>query len=308
MDLNETDSQTISLEQAIGKIEFTLTDNLVFHFSMQRSKNALKGLVSSLKGIPIGNIVDVVVENPITLNDDSKTTIMDLLVTLNTNEIINIELQMYNDSFWLKRSLLYLSRAYDSIGEGDNYKLLKKTTFICITDQDLFKEYPEFYSHYLLTNTNKKFRNYYSTDFGINVLNLRHTDIATKTDINNKLLLWAKVFKATTWEDLRALSEGNPIIREVSELVLEMNTDKYTKGILEGKRRYRELMATYQAEAEEAQQELQSALSTIAEKDSALAKKDSALAEKDSTIAEKNSTIAEMDLLLQKYKEKYGDL
>ncbi len=284
MDLSETETRTITLVEATGKIDFPLTDDLVFHYTMQQSKNALKGLVSSLKAIPLENIVDVVVENPISLNADSKTTIMDLLVTLNTNEIINIELQMYDDSFWLKRSLLYLSRAYDSIGEGDNYKLLKKTTFICITDQDMFKEYPEFYSHYLLTNTNKKFRNYYSTDFGINVLNLRHTDIATKSDINNKLLLWAKVFKATTWEELRALAEGNPIIREVSELVHEMNTDKYTKGILEGKRRYRELLATYRAEAEEAQQEL------------------------DKAKQEFSSALSEKDALLEKYKEKYGEL
>ncbi len=162
---NEANERRISLSEATGKIEFPLTDDLVFHYTMQRSKNALKGLISALKGIPIEYITDVVVENPITLSANGKETIMDLKVTLNTSEIINIELQMYNDTFWISRSLLYACRAYDCIDEGESYSLLKKTTHICITDQEMFREYPEFYAHYLLTNTNKSYGNYYTTDF-----------------------------------------------------------------------------------------------------------------------------------------------
>ena len=112
---NEVNEVRISLSEATGKIEFPLTDDLVFHYTMQRSKNALKGLISALKGIPIECITDVVVENPITLSANGKETIMDLKVTLNTSEIINIELQMYNDTFWIGRSLLYACRAYDCI-------------------------------------------------------------------------------------------------------------------------------------------------------------------------------------------------
>ena len=54
-------------------------------------------------------------------------------------KIINIELQLYTDEYWISRSILYLCRAYDSIKEGDNYSLLKPTTHICITDKALIK-------------------------------------------------------------------------------------------------------------------------------------------------------------------------
>ena len=39
---------------------------------------------------------------------------------------------------------------------------------------------------------------------------------------------------ATTWEELKTLAKGNPYIEEVGNLVLEMNTDKYEREILEG--------------------------------------------------------------------------
>ncbi len=39
---------------------------------------------------------------------------------------------------------------------------------------------------------------------------------------------------ASTWEELKTLAKGNPYIEEVGNLVLEMNTDKYEREILEG--------------------------------------------------------------------------
>ena len=53
---------------------------------------------------------------------------------------------------------------------------------------------------------------------------------------------------ATTWEELKTLAKGNPYIEEVGNLVLEMNTDKYEREILEGKLRFKEVMATVRYE------------------------------------------------------------
>ncbi len=49
---------------------------------------------------------------------------------------------------------------------------------------------------------NLHFYRLYTTKFGINVLNLRHIDKATKDDIADGLDIWAKAFKAETWEEL----------------------------------------------------------------------------------------------------------
>ena len=230
-------------ETATGKIEYNLQNDMLFHYVMQQSKEALKGLVCALKGISPSEVMKIHVENPIELNNLGKATIMDIKLTLNNNEIMNIELQMYSESEWIPRSVLYLCRAYDSIGRGDDYSLLKPTSMYCITDQDLISDAePEFYAKYQLLNvkTHKK----YTDIIGVNVLQLNQTEIATQEDIDNNLVYWANLFKATTWEDFKALAKDNPAIEEVGTMIFELNYDNQAKELLEGQRRYREQMAT----------------------------------------------------------------
>ena len=216
-------------ETATGKIEYTLQSDMMFHYVMQKSKGALTGLVCALKGISPSEVKDIHVENPIDLNNAAKETIMDIKLTLNNNEIMNIELQTYPTNYWIFRSILYLCRAFDCIGSGDNYSDLKATTLYCITDQKLIPNaQPEFYAKYLLTNqANHKI---YTEKFGINMLQLNYTDLATKADIDNKLVYWTNLFKATTWEDFKALAKDNPAI-EVGTMIFELNYDNQAKEL-----------------------------------------------------------------------------
>ncbi len=179
---------------------------------------------------------------------------------------MNIELQVYPTNYWIFRSILYLCRAFDSIGSGDNYSDLKATTLYCITDQKLIPDAePEFYARYLFTNQrNPKI---YTDQFGINMLQLNHTDLATQADIDNNLLYWANLFKATTWEDFKALAKDNPAIEEVGTMIFELNYDNQAKELLEGQRRYREQMATqYASGVIDAKKELQPIIDDLEEK------------------------------------------
>lgn len=281
---------TITYENATGVIKYSLKSDLIFHYVMQRSKAALLGLVCALKGIHPDEVKDLIVQNPIDLNSMGKETVMDLKLIMNNDEILNIELQVYTDKYWIQRSILYLCRAYDSIGEGDDYSELKPTTHFCITDQDLFPDYPEFYSEYLLLNT--KNHHPYTKKFGIKVLSLIHTDKATKEDISNNLIYWAELFKATTWEDFKKLAAGNPAIEEVGNMILELNTDNQAKEILEGQRRYREMIASqYKAGYTDAKEE---DANSMAEKDATIAEKDAEIAEMKANMAEMKATIAKL--------------
>ncbi|WP_026670918.1 Rpn family recombination-promoting nuclease/putative transposase [Butyrivibrio sp. AE3006] len=299
-----TKTSNINLADATGPIEFTLTSDIVFHFIMQRSEKALIGLVSALKGIKPSDVKKIFVKNPISIGNFSKETVLDLLLTLNNNETMNIELQVYEDKYWIPRSILYLCRAYDNLKGGDNYSLLKPTTHYCITDQELLPNNTEFYSHYLLLNT--KNHTPYTEKFGINVLQLNHIELATQEDISNNLVYWAKLFKATTWEEFKALAKDNPVIEEVVTMILELNTDDAAREMLEGQRRYKEMLATqYVAGYTDAEEKLGP---IIAEKDATIADKDAVIADKDAAIADKDAAIADMDALIQKYKEKFGDI
>ena len=292
-----------TFKEATGIIEYTLTADLVFHYVMQQSQRALINLVCALKGIPIERVVSIEVLNPIDLNGNIKETVMDLKLVLNNNEIINIELQMYTDEYWISRSILYLCRAYDSIKEGDNYSLLTPTTHICITDKDLIPNNDQFYSKYLLMNTTT--HELYSTDLGINVLQLSHIDNATQDDIDNNLVYWAKLFRAITGEEFKALADGNEIIEEVGDLIFTLNTDDQSKELLEGRRRYREQLATSYAAGEiNATKKLNT---VIEEKDAIIADKNATIASKDATIASKDATIAELQAHIKDLEHKNKD-
>ena len=110
------------------------------------------------------------------------------------------------------------------------------------------------------------------------MLQLKHIKYATQEDIDNNLVYWANLFMADTWESFKELVRNNPAIEEVGNLILELNTDNQSKEILEGQRRYKEMLASQYA-----------AGYTDAEE-----KYSSAIADKDATIADLQSEIAKL--------------
>lgn len=121
---------------ATGIIQTGLTNDMLFHIVMNKSRKALKGLICALKRLDPEDVRDVNILNPIDYgNYISKEVVLDVRVELNNYEIMDIELQLYHDPNWDKRSVLYLCRAFDTIGEGEDYSLLKPTTLIIITER-----------------------------------------------------------------------------------------------------------------------------------------------------------------------------
>ena len=280
-------------DDASGEIDVTLTNDMMFHCVMQRSKEALKHLVCSVKGLSYEDIEDVILLNPIDYSEfNLKEIILDTRILLRDRSILNIELQMYPQSYWKKRSLLYLCRSYDSLEGGDNYNLLKETVQVCITDQEFFPDQKkEFFSHFQFLNT--KYHYPYSTLLSMYVLNLSHTDLATKSDNKRGLVLWAKMFMAKTWEEFHAIGEQFLAAKEVARVMYAVNINSQEKTYFEAHRKYLETKATDEYEMARLKQE-------VADKDQALADKDQALADKDQTIADMNRRIAELESMIGK--------
>ena len=287
-----------TLQNLNGDIKFTLLNDVIFHIAMNRSPmGALRGLISSLTGIPIADITNIVILNPYdyrTVTD--KYVILDVKVELNNRELFNIELQTYKDASWNNRSLIYLGRTFDQLGPNDDYSKIKSTTQVSIMTYDLFPESPEFYSHYLMKNV--KNNNVYATNFKLNVLCLLHTDLATQEDINNGLVLWAKMFLATTWEEVRGLAAKNDALMEVAESMAYSNMNEqdayYARAHAEALAAYKSVYITGFEEGLSQNAEI------IIKKDAAIAEKDAALSEKDAVISEKDARIAELEAQLAK--------
>ncbi len=286
------DSATLSYVNATGRIDFTLRNDMMFHRVMQSSNVALKHLICSLKGLDPSTVKKVTLMNPIDYSAyNRKEIILDVKVLLNNNEIMDIELQLYYTIEWKLRSLLYLCRSFDSIGTGKNYLKLKPTTFIAIMDDPLFPEYPEFYSHYQLLNT--KNHQPYTDYLSLNVLYLGQTELATEEDIQNGLLYWAELFKANTWEELKALCRREPGFEEVAIVMYNSNIQDQERTLFEAHQRY--LMEHYSM-----MQELRNARKEGREEGRADAQKEYeervAAAEKKVAEAEKKAADAEAEI------------
>ena len=225
---------------ATGEIKYTLKNDIMFHIVMNKSEEALKGLICALKGLKFHEIKNVTIINPIDYKECiGKMIVMDVKVELNNSEIIDVELQLYNNQNWEQRSILYLCRAYDNIGKSEDYTKIKPTLFVAITERKyMSKKYmPEFYSRYKLLNI--KNHEPYSSLLEMNVLYLDQTELATKEDKENKLDYWAKLFKATTWEELKAIVKNNPCMEEVAKIMYSSNIIPQEQTILEAEERAR---------------------------------------------------------------------
>ncbi len=232
-------SESGSFRSATGPIPYTLKNDLLFHYVMSRSNDALKGLICTLKNLNPDEVRSVTLLNPIDYGYYAeKEIIFDIKVEMNNSEIIEVELQLYFDKDWEKRSLLYLCRAFDSINSGDEYSKLKPATMVVITERAYMphRNTPEFYSEYELRNV--KNNEPYSSLLRLNVLYLDQADLATQKDKDSGLLMWSNLFKATTWEELNAIAAGNHFFEEVADCMYTANIIDQEKTYLEGHQRF----------------------------------------------------------------------
>ena len=209
-----------------GPIRYTLRNDYMFKAVLQNNKRALTGLLSALLSMSVKEIVDVNVTNPIELGEtiDDKTCILDIKLKLNNKTTINIELQVTKYEFWVERSLLYLCRIFNDLPKGEDYGQVQPTYHIGILDFWLEGKTKELYSEYRLMNI--KNHEIYSSKFGINVLNLKAVGDDSVAKEPEELYEWAKLFKATTWEEIKMLAEKNEYIADTVVTLKQLTADE----------------------------------------------------------------------------------
>ncbi len=93
-----------------------------------------------------------------------------------------------------------------------------------LLDYTLFPDAPEFYATYRLMNV--KSHKIYSDKLRISVLELNQIELATEEDQTYRIDYWARLFKATTWKELKALAEQNPIFTEAARTAVVLSEDE----------------------------------------------------------------------------------
>lgn len=231
-------SDTSSILDMHGPLHFRFTNDYLFRATLQTSSLALKGLVCALMEISMEDIQECTIENPIELgkNIDEKTCILDVKILLNSTERINIELQVWNEGDWSDRSLLYLCRAFDDLPPGSSYSSLKKTIHIGILNFQLFPDEQEFYSEYKMIN--EKTGKVYNDKFILRVLELTQMKNVSKELRHTDLYRWARLFKASNWEEVSALAEENVVFKETASTIKKLTAEEKIKLQCEARERY----------------------------------------------------------------------
>ncbi len=272
-----------------GRLPVPMTNDYLFRAMLQESDIILKGLLSSLLSIPVEEITEARIENPIVLGEqiDNKTFILDVLISLNNKKRINIELQVINEHNWVDRSLTYLCRTFSGIERSKDYSLAQPVHQIGILNYTLFPDLPEFYANYEILNISSHER--YSDKLRISVLDLTKADLATQRDKDSGLWSWAKLFKIRTWEELRKMAENNDVYKSVATHLRKLTHEERIRMQCEAREDYyktqNDFHGFYKRELAE----------KMAEKDQIISEKDREISEKDRILAEKEKMIAELE-------------
>ncbi|MDE7432796.1 MAG: Rpn family recombination-promoting nuclease/putative transposase, partial [Lachnospiraceae bacterium] len=109
----------------------------------------------SLLRLSDDDVISVEVMNPIELGKRVaiKDFFLDVKVSLNSQIVIHLEMQVIKQCNWLERPLSYLCKPFDNLPIGKTDLNAKPTIKIGLLNYTLFPEFPEFYASYEFRNT-----------------------------------------------------------------------------------------------------------------------------------------------------------
>ncbi|MCI9336936.1 MAG: Rpn family recombination-promoting nuclease/putative transposase [Lachnospiraceae bacterium] len=228
----------LSVFPASGKLPYSLTNDYMFRAVLQENNNGLKHLIAALLDIPYKDISSCVIINPIILGESfgSKTVIMDIRILLNNNRLINLEMQMGSLAFWPNRSLLYLCRLFSNLSKGADYDQILPSVHIGILPHPPFPGVDEFYSEYLMMN--QKNLHVFTRNFSLRMLCLNQLENVSEEVCSSELYPWAKLFSATTWEEIHMLARNSETIKNTAITMYQLSAEEKIRLQCEARERY----------------------------------------------------------------------
>ena len=224
--------------EATGALHYNMTNDYMFRMVLQRDKSTLINLISAVLDIPISEIQDAKIQNPVevgrTISD--KEYQMDILVLMNDNTYINIEMQVNREAAYKERTLFYWAKLYsEDLESGADYSELSQTICVNIINFNLF-DCDNYHSHFLLK---EKERDEVMTDkLAIHFFELKKVGKFKK---NKRMEDWLTLINAETEGDLMALQQSTsiPEIQKTIVILREMSADEQIRE--EARRREKRL-------------------------------------------------------------------
>ena len=292
---------TVPYELATGKPKYGLTNDYMFRAVFQENELARKGLIASVLHMYPEVIESVDILNSIEIGDhiEDKDFILDLKVLLNNGHIINLEMQMTNQHNWQDRSLSYLCRTFDQLYKGEDYSVAKPATHIGFLNFTPFPKYPEFSATYKLLNVKNHI--VYSDKFTLHMVDLTHIELATEEDKAWNINYWARLFTATTWEDVKMIAEKDIYMEAAAKEMYRFSEDQ----MIEERCRARDDFMKQERTRNKIMKELTEALEA---KDKELETKDKRIEAQNKELETKDKRIEAQDKELELLKQQLAEL
>ena len=301
--ISNSTSAPAHFKKATGKLKYNLTNDYLFRATLQESPATLREVIRSVLGLSHEQIRSVEILNPIILGQNiaAKDFILDVRVLLNNNTYVNMEMQVLNHGNWPERSLQYLCRSFAHLNKGENYLQVKPVIQVCFLNFTLFEEDKEFFSTNMFTNI--KNHRIYSDKLKLLVVDLTCIELATEEDKNRHTDQLAKLFKATTWEEINMLASDNTIIENTAETIYRLSADEAIRELCEAREDYYRLQRTIQIEIDEQKTQIDEQKTQIDEQKTQIEHQQSQLEQQQSKIDQQKSQLEQKDDQLDKQEQ-----
>ena len=187
----------------------------MFHMVFTRNEEARRGLIGAVLNIPVSEIKPVEVLNPIQYSEgfDTKITVLDLKVHLNSSRFVLVEMQVRRFDEWTNRTLVYGCRQVADQAQKDfDYGDLQQVIQVSIMDYTLFPDHRRFFARYEIQDQ----EGYPYTDkLKFYVMDLTAVSQATEAEKQQGLVEWAEAFRADSLQEVKSID--NSAVKEAAE-------------------------------------------------------------------------------------------
>ena len=298
-------------ESVTGKMKYTLMNDFLAKYGLQKDLFALKGLLAALLELPLDSITDIQIMNPTEPSGviRDKDCILDIKLELNHGKLVNIEIQSNFQEFWANRSVTYMSKMFDNLREGDDYDRVKACVHIGILDFALYEQgsadrTKEFYSDYRILNT--KTHHGFTDNFVIKALMLGNMENASREQKEDygSVYYWAKLFKAKTWEELRMIAKNNERMESLVNTASRLSVDRSVQEACESRIMHRLDINTLEHRIQERDLTIDTYLHRLQKKEEMIESLEQDMQKKDEIIESQTSMLAKKEDELQKLRQK----
>ena len=136
---------------------------------------------------------------------------------------------------------------------------------------------------------------YYSDKLSLHVLQLNKTKYATEEDKACGIYYWAKLFKATTWEELKFLTEKQASLQSTVETMYRFTADDYIREEIRAREEELRLQRTIELEIKEQKDTIAEQKATITEQNATITEQNATITKQKATITEQTTTIIKQD-------------